>query len=163
MKNIISILIIVLLIFLGIFLFTRNKDMPTDNASKTEETENTTSKVPAVIDDTTVEETAATDSQSVVITHTNNGYTEKEITIKKGQTVTFLNESDRASWPASAYHPTHTVYPEKTNNDCLGSSFDACRGLEKGESWSFTFNKVGTWGFHDHLNASQTGKVVVTE
>jgi hypothetical protein len=64
-------------------------------------------------------------------------------------------------WVASAQHPTHTVYPEKTDADCLGSAFDACEGVSPGNSWSFTFNEVGEWGYHNHLRANHWGRVIV--
>jgi len=60
-------------------------------------------------------------------------------------------------------HPTHTVYPGSDVKKCGSdeSIFDACKGLEQGESFSFTFNEIGSWGYHDHLRASTTGKIVV--
>ena len=81
------------------------------------------------------------------------------MTIKTGTTVTFTNEDSNQHWPASAMHPTHTAYPE--SGGCIGSKFDACKGLAQGESFSFTFNEIGSWGYHDHLRASMTGKIVV--
>ena len=36
--------------------------------------------------------------------------------------------------------------------------FDECSA---GTSFSFIFNKVGTWGYHDHLNNSAEGSVTV--
>ena len=67
----------------------------------------------------------------------------------------------RAPWPASAFHPSHSAYPEK--GGCISSAFDACRGLKEGESWSFIFNQVGKWGYHNHLNSRITGVVEVIE
>lgn len=100
---------------------------------------------------------------AVTISYTNAGFGPSTVTIKKGQTVRFKNDSTTEVWPASAVHPTHSVYPQKSASDCLGSSFDACRGLKAGEFWDFTFNEVGEWAFHDHLHASKFGKVVVTQ
>ena len=98
-----------------------------------------------------------------IITYADAGYSPSSVTIKKGETVRWTNNSNAETWPASAMHPTHSVYPDKSAGDCLGSSFDACRGLKTGESWDFTFNTAGTWRFHDHLRASNTGSVTVTE
>ncbi len=100
---------------------------------------------------------------TVVVSYSANGYSPATVTVKKGQAVMFVNNEDTETWPASAIHPTHGVYPEKTGADCLGSAFDSCRGLKKGESWEFTFNHVGTWRYHDHLHARHTGSVVVEE
>lgn len=93
------------------------------------------------------------------ITIAADGFSPKTITIKAGDTITFLNEDANKHWPASAMHPTHNVYPE--SGGCIGSKFDACKGLEQGESFSFTFNEKGSWKYHDHLSVSSTGTVVV--
>lgn len=75
------------------------------------------------------------------------------LTVKKGTKVTWTNEGNRPVWPASAPHPVHTDYP----------GFDAGTDLRKGDSWSFTFDKVGSWNYHNHLLPSTTGTIVVTE
>lgn len=80
-------------------------------------------------------------------------FTPSELKIKKGDTIIWINRDSSQTWPASAIHPTHQVYP----------GFDALRGLSTGESYSFTFDKVGSWKYHDHLNSSVTGVVMVTE
>lgn len=113
----------------------------------------------------TTESASTTDTvYDALIAYTDSGYSPSTVTIKKGDTVRFVNNStSQETWPASAVHPTHSVYPGKTAADCLGSAFDACRGLKSGEFWEFTFNEVGTWRFHDHVHASKTGSVIVTE
>lgn len=94
-----------------------------------------------------------------IIINSDSGYSPSTITVKKGETVTWKNESAQETWPASAMHPTHAVYPIK--GGCIGSTFDACKGFKKGESWSFTFDAVGTWKYHDHLNPSHFGTIIV--
>ncbi len=102
-----------------------------------------------------------------IITYTDSGYTPNTITIKKGETVTWKNESSVSMWIASAVHPTHKVYPSTDAAACgtqtLLPMFDACAGVVAGQSWSFQFNYVGTWGFHNHARSSHTGKIVVIE
>jgi plastocyanin len=83
----------------------------------------------------------------------NNGYTPATFTIKKGTKVTFHNKGTGQMWPASAPHPTHTDYPE----------FDPKKAIASGQSWSFTFDKTGTFRFHDHLNSSKFGSITVVE
>ena len=91
---------------------------------------------------------------------TADGFVPNELRIKVGDTITWINEDTKDSWPASAIHPTHAVYPEP--GGCIGSMFDACKRLKQGESWSFTFNQKGTWGYHDHVNfPGRTGKIIV--
>lgn len=87
----------------------------------------------------------------VVVTYTNDGFAPQEITVKSGTTVVFKNETSGAMWIASGPHPTHENYPE----------FDTKREYNPGESYSFTFTKTGAWGYHNHLNATKFGKVVV--
>lgn len=94
-----------------------------------------------------------------LVEYTNSGFSPKTVTINKGETVRFVGQT--SVWPAGANHPTHTLYPEKSANDCLGTSFDACRVLQAGEFWEFTFNEIGTWGFHDHVRANNVGTIIV--
>jgi plastocyanin len=89
--------------------------------------------------------------EEVFVTYTNSGFSPRTITINRGQTVRFVNNSSRNMWVASDPHPTHTIYPE----------FDSKRGVVSGSHYEFTFNRVGTWNYHDHLNASMTGTVIV--
>ena len=82
-----------------------------------------------------------------------NGWNPSAITVKKGETVTWINEDPNgAHWPASSPHPAHTDYPE----------FDPKAPIAPGQSWSFKFDRVGTWHYHDHLNASTYGYGTVT-
>ena len=103
-----------------------------------------------------------TDPFDVTITFTDDGFSPADITIKQGTRVRFINASKEAFWPAIGVHPTHTLYPEKEKTDCLGSSFDACQDVQPGEFFDFTFNYLGTWRYHDHLHAYQTGTITVT-
>lgn len=78
------------------------------------------------------------------------------LTINKWDTVRFVNKDDNLHWPASGPHPIHTWYPWSGIEKCGTSEqiniFDACRGLSKDETFSFTFNNVWEWAFHDHMN-----------
>lgn len=87
------------------------------------------------------------------VTLTDSGYIPEDITIKKGSTVTFKNDRDKAHWPASNIHPTHEIY----------SDFDPKRPLNADETWSFTFDRVGKWAFHDHIRSYYRGVVNVVE
>lgn len=124
----------------------------------------TFSAAPEGAEETPLDEANFPTEPSIVISFTDTGFVPKEVTVKRGDIVRFTNESATLeSWPASAVHPTHSIYPEKTEGDCLGSAFDACRGLKPGESWDFRFTRAGEWRFHDHIHASKTGVVFVAE
>ena len=99
------------------------------------------------------------------VTYSDSGYSSSPVTIKKGGVVTFENKSSKMMWTASAMHPTHKVYPGSDIIKC-GTSlqvgiFDACKGYGVGESWEFKFNEQGTWKYHNHLQPSHTGTVIV--
>lgn len=88
---------------------------------------------------------------AAVIRRTENGYEPAEVTIREGETVSFVNDSSSFHWPASDVHPTHTIYSE----------FDPLEPVAPGDTWSFTFTKAGEWRFHDHIRANLKGVVTV--
>ncbi len=94
-----------------------------------------------------------------IVSHGDAGFVPSVVKIAKGKTVMFINDGTASMWPASAKHPTHNEYP--TKGGCTGSTLDACKALAHGESWSFQFDQVGSWNYHNHLNPSQTGTIIV--
>ena len=88
-----------------------------------------------------------------------SGFVPETITVGAGTKVKFVNKDVARHWPASAVHPTHSVYPDR--GGCIGSTFDACKGLAEGEEFDYTFNHRGSWNYHDHLNPSLRGMVKV--
>lgn len=104
-------------------------------------------------------------SATHVVIYTDEGYSPREITVQEQDTIVFKNQSTQAMWPATAIHPTHTVYPGSDIQKCgtveQPRIFDACTALALGESWSFRFVQVGSWGYHDHVAPIHTGKVIV--
>lgn len=96
-----------------------------------------------------------------IISITDNGFIPEEIKVEKGTSLIFRNDGQKQHWPASNFHPTHTLYPEQ--GGCIGSKFDACRGLEPGEEYSFKFNVPGTWPVHDHIFPGLTMVIKVVE
>lgn len=85
------------------------------------------------------------------VTYAGSGFSPNPITIKLGETVTWKNDTSDLMWVASAVHPTHLEYP----------GFDQLKGSENGTTYSFKFDKAGTWKYHDHLHPSNFGSVVV--
>ena len=83
---------------------------------------------------------------ALVVTMKDLKYSITETTIEQGDIVEFKNESkDEDYWPASNIHPSHGIYPE----------FDPRVPIKPGESWSFKFDRVGSWRFHDHLHPKE--------
>lgn len=113
---------------------------PTDTTTPATDTTNTTTT-------TTVVTAKAT------VSYTDSGFTPKIITVKKGTSVSFVNNSSGSLWVASDPHPTHSLLP----------GFDALQTIVKGTSYDYTFIKVGTWTYHNHMKTTDRGTVVVTE
>ncbi len=82
-----------------------------------------------------------------------SGFEPEMTRITRGGTVTFRNERENPFWPASDLHPSHGLYAE----------FDPMRPLDPGEQWSFRFDRVGTWDYHDHLRSYYVGTIHVSE
>jgi plastocyanin len=99
------------------------------------------------------EASEATGKPSATVRMTKDGYSPKVLEIEQGQTVEFVNDSDEDYWPASDPHPIHTDYP----------GFDAQKSILPGESWDFTFNRVGRYGYHNHLDPAVHAEVVISK
>lgn len=87
------------------------------------------------------------------ITYSTDGFSPKSVTVKKGSTVRWTNQGQGGMWVASAMHPTHQLLP----------GFDQLKSVGTAGIYEYTFVKVGTWKYHNHVAASDTGIVVVTE
>lgn len=85
------------------------------------------------------------------VSYDGSAFSPATVTIEIGTVVTFTNTSSNSLRVASDPHPTHTDLP----------GFDSVKTLKKGESYSFTFTKTGSWGYHNHLASSHKGTIVV--
>ncbi len=104
-------------------------------------------------------------ASALAVNYTDSGFSPDTPTVHKGDTVAWTNNSSGPMWVASGVHPTHTLYSGTTLAehcpDTAGTAFDACGGVSPGQSWSFTFQKTGTWSYHNHLRAGDNGIIVV--
>ena len=89
---------------------------------------------------------------ALTVAYRGGSFLPKRLEAATGQTVTFVNESEAQMWPASNIHPTHEIL----------AGFDAKSPIEPGGSWTFVFEEVGFWRYHNHLSPSQSGIVVIT-
>lgn len=162
-KIIIALIIIAIVVFGGYFIFRGSYQAPTLPSSSQRQIPQPEATQESTSQQTLPEETLPTEEN--VVTYTDSGYLPSTITVKVGTTVTFKNESSQAMWTASAMHPTHSVYGGTSLAehcpDTSGTAFDACTGIQPGNSWTFTFTKVGTWKYHNHLAPAHTGTIVV--
>lgn len=97
----------------------------------------------------TVVDLRASDNVDIVLTE--QGFEPRDIRIRPGTAVTFSTNREFRYWPASNSHPLHNLYP----------LFDPKEPIEPTDTWSFTFNDPGAWGYHDHMRSYFTGTIYV--
>ncbi len=163
MNNKILIGFVVLLVGVGAGWYIFGAAKPKEGT--TEKTEESAMPVPGTtgVEEKVVTTESATGSSDAMekggvvakasVQYASGGFLPKELTVKVGTTVTFTNQSDGGMWVASAVHPTHQLLP----------GFDQLSSVAKGGTYEYQFVKVGTWKYHNHVNASDTGTVIVTE
>lgn len=88
----------------------------------------------------------------ITIVFSNDGFAESAYAVKKGQAVTVKNDSTMSLQFSS---DDHSALRDNTE---LNMST-----LAAGQSGVFTPTKIGTWGFHDHINSQYVGELVVVE
>lgn len=77
-----------------------------------------------------------------------------ELTIKVGETITFLNNDSKPHWPVSGPHPVHNI--------C--SRLNSPESIKPGGTQSYILNEVKTCPFHDHSdfnNSALRGQIIV--
>jgi len=163
-KTFIIILVVILLIFAGYLLFYGKKSYQPPVTTAPDELTVPTTPAPASPTTPTAPtadptKPAEEPAQPPIITYTNSGFSPNPLKIRIGTTVTFKNNASKGMWVASAMHPTHKVYP--TTGGCIGSTFDTCGEINPGASWPFKFNIVGNWKYHNHVNPSHFGAIIV--
>lgn len=149
---IIAILIIVILAALGWFFYVSNQTKTEEPAATTQaETQEATPSSEAKPQEES-EETSQTSSNT--ITYNDSGFSPASLTVKSGETITWVNNSGSTVQVGSDDHPTHTINRELTNDQFIIE-------LAPGESSSVQLSKKGEWGYHDHLKPGMTGTIIV--
>lgn len=146
MKNqkTVIITVAVLAVLVGVVLLVTNGK---DNDNDKDNSPAASSSTPATTETTT----PAANNNAVAATAVSISsfdYTPGTITVKVGATVTWTNNDD----------VNHTV----TANTASANAPDS-KTFGKGETYSFTFDKAGTYAYHCQLHSSMQGTVVVTE
>lgn len=150
-STIVWVVLAIIIVAGGAWYFVANNNA----APATAPTTDTTGTVPAA---------GTTAGNTVTVLYGPNGFSPSTVTIKQGDTVTFTNNGGDEMWIASAPHPTHEGYDGTTKDQhCVAgysgpAPFDQCA---VGTTFSFKFDKAGTWKYHNHGNASDFGTVIV--
>lgn len=173
MGKTLGILAIIVVIVVAVFLV-----ISFTGGSKTESNSNTTSETESNLNSAFLDETentnvvienenaAVSDNENansdeeigaeLDVAVTDSGFSPKTLTIKVGDSVTWTNERSQAVYIAPDNHPDHQKYAGIWDDDGTGR-------IAKDESYTMTFTQAGSYTYHDHLNSSMTGTVVVTE
>lgn len=128
----------------GYLLLNKNSD---DSQKSNDSTTQTASNDPST---NTQSQPADDQPATATITYSNSGYSPSTVTVKSGDKVVIKNDSSRDMQFDSDPHPAHT------NNEELNVGV-----VGPGESMSFVVKRTGTFGYHNHLNASDTGTIIV--
>jgi plastocyanin len=166
MKTALAIVVAIIVIAGVYFLFAKKTQAPVTNPETTSGTaaslEMTNPTATTTTTTTVTPSGAASAAKTVTVTYTGNSFSPASITIKKGDSVKFVDATGAGIWVASNPHPIHNGYSGTTVDqhcpDTTGTAFDQC---SPGTSYTFTFQKVGSWGYHNHLNHGAMGTVVV--
>lgn len=152
----IAVAVVLLLAFAWYALSAREASAPTETATSTDSVSGELEEQPV-----------ADPEFASLVTLTDSGFSPAALTIRAGETVRFVNQSSRGMWVGADEHPTHTEYDgTSTREHCAdglntNGSFDQCQQAAPGSFWEYTFEKSGTFGFHNHVGASNTGTIVV--
>ncbi len=91
--------------------------------------------------------------QSASVEITKKGFKPETLIVKRGTVVIFTNLDKKTHRPASDPHPSHNALP----------GFDSQTKMQKGQSYSFFFDRVGKWTYHDHLNPLKLKGTIIVE
>lgn len=88
--------------------------------------------------------------EKATFSYTQAGFVPKNATVKLGQVVTWTNDTKEDMSLNSANHPTHVKFPILN----VGTIPPEATG-------QVTFDKAGTYSFHDHYKPQNTGTITV--
>lgn len=147
-KTIAGLVVLAVVVVGGILLITNKSDSTTSYSSNSsQKTSGSTGAAKSTADSASTQPAA---TAAGTITYTASGFQPSVLTIKVGDTVTITNSSGHPLQFQSDPHPTHTNEPELN----VGN-------VDSGHSATFKVTKMGSWGYHNHLNTSDTGTIKV--
>ena len=130
----------------GVIIMSQNNDSSNDAPTAGQQAENSGHRDESSAATDMNEQTDPPAAGQVVIS--DFAFNPKTVTVTKGTTVTWTNQ-DSAK---------HDITPDQESED-----FKASKLLAKGESYSFTFNKAGTYNYYCSPHPYMKASVVVAE
>lgn len=154
-SSIVAIIVAIIVVAGAVWYFASSPN--TTNVPLTTNTASTTGTTASTAASTTPT------AQIVTVHYTASGFSPQTVTIHQGDTVNWVADSGQM-WVASAPHPAHTGYDGTDLQTHCATGYTGPAPLDEcaaGTTFSFTFDKVGTWAYHDHLNHNNSGTVIV--
>ena len=90
-------------------------------------------------------------SQAIEVSITDSGFVPSTIVVAKGAKVVWKNDSASPRRIGSNPYPDHTSLPSLYSKDVIAP----------GQTYSYTFNDAGEWGYSDYTVPTNTATVVV--
>ncbi|HSW80299.1 MAG TPA: cupredoxin family copper-binding protein [Candidatus Saccharimonadales bacterium] len=148
MKKLVPIIIVLVVIVGAVVLFTTKKSSDKTSSSTTSSSSSSNSDNMNMSPPPAQPSSSPNNQQTNKVTIDNFAFSPANITVKKGTAVTWTN-NDSA---------THNV--KETDGKSGGPN---SQDLPNGQSYTFTFNTVGTFNYHCSIHPDMTGTVTVTE
>jgi len=92
-------------------------------------------------------------SSAATVQITDANFVPATVKIKQGQSVTWTNTDTRLHQVAADPYPSHSKLPSLFSEESLAQN----------ESYTFTFDKAGTYTYHDPLNPTTLKATVIVE
>lgn len=145
-----TVAILIAVVIIGLLFYYRKADAPTVQdeqqtvATTTPSTGSTNPTIKAPV-------AKPAPSSEIVVIFTGTSFIPKTLTIKAGQSVTFLNKSDKGMWVTSDPYSEKNSYPELNQE----------KTVAKNGSYKFTFNTPGSWSYQHQNMPEIKGFVIV--
>jgi plastocyanin len=140
-----AIVLIIVVAGAGALVLRNNKNSSSSSSNSTHSTTSKTSN-----NQSTDETSNSPAAEAVTITYSDNGFSPSTVIVKSGGKVTVKNTSSELVQFDSDPHPVHTDDTELN----IGT-------VQPGDSQTITVTTTGSHGYHNHLNPSMTGTIVV--
>lgn len=138
-KTVLSVVLVAVVIAVAVVALTHKSSNTNDSSAQN-------SSTPASSSSSSSSSTKAVAS----IAYSASGFSPSTITVKSGDTVAIKNTSSTDMQFDSDPHPVHS------------DDTDLNAGLvSPGQTLTFTVTKKGTFGYHNHLDPSQRGTIVI--
>lgn len=149
-KVLLGSLAILLLVAAAGALFFANNSNKLNNQAAITSTPRVTNATPTPTPEAKASPSGVMEAEAQTVILSSSGFSPVTATIKAGEKIIWKNQSGEVGNVSSDPHPIHTNYLPLN----LGS-------LNNGDTLELTFPKAGTYGYHNHFNASERGQIIV--